>query len=48
MIELYYWPTANGHKITIFLEEAAIDYKIIPVNIGKGDQFKPGSSYPCL
>ncbi len=41
MIELYYWPTPNGHKITIFLEEAEIDYKIIPVNIGKGDQFKP-------
>jgi GSH-dependent disulfide-bond oxidoreductase len=41
MIELYYWPTPNGHKITIFLEEAAIDYQIFPVNIGAGDQFKP-------
>lgn len=41
MINLYYWPTPNGHKITIFLEEAAIDYEIIPVNIGAGDQFKP-------
>ena len=41
MIELYYWTTPNGHKITIFLEEAEIDYKIIPINIGKGDQFKP-------
>ncbi|MEM7725626.1 MAG: glutathione binding-like protein [Cyanobacteria bacterium P01_A01_bin.45] len=41
MIELYYWSTPNGHKITIFLEEAGLDYKIIPVNIGAGDQFKP-------
>lgn len=41
MIDLYYWPTPNGHKITIFLEEAGLDYRIIPVNIGKGDQFKP-------
>lgn len=41
MIELYYWPTPNGHKITIFLEEAGMDYRFHPVNIGKGDQFKP-------
>lgn len=41
MIDLYYWPTPNGHKITIFLEEAGLKYKIIPVDIGKGDQFKP-------
>lgn len=41
MIDLYYWPTPNGHKITMFLEEAGIDYNIIPVNIGAGDQFKP-------
>lgn len=41
MIELYYWTTPNGHKITIFLEEAGLPYKIIPVNIGAGDQFKP-------
>lgn len=40
-IELYYWPTPNGHKITIFLEEANLDYQIFPVNIGAGDQFKP-------
>jgi len=39
MIELYYWATPNGHKITIFLEEAELDYKIIPVNIAKGEQF---------
>lgn len=39
MIELYYWPTPNGHKITIFLEEAGTDYEIKPVDIGKGDQF---------
>lgn len=41
MIELHYWPTPNGHKITIFLEEAGVPYKIVPVNIGKGEQFKP-------
>ena len=41
MIDLYYWPTPNGHKITIFLEEAELPYRIIPVNIGVGDQFKP-------
>ncbi|MEH2085035.1 MAG: glutathione binding-like protein [Nostoc sp.] len=41
MIELYYWTTPNGHKITIFLEEVGLPYTIIPVNIGAGDQFKP-------
>jgi GST-like protein len=41
MLDLYYWPTPNGHKITIFLEEAALPYRIIPVNISAGDQFKP-------
>jgi len=41
MIELYYWTTPNGHKVTIFLEEAGVPYKIFPVNIGKGDQFQP-------
>lgn len=41
MIELYYWPTPNGHKITIFLEEADLDYRIVPINISAGDQFKP-------
>jgi GST-like protein len=41
MIELYYWPTPNGHKITMFLEEAGLDYEIHPVNISVGDQFKP-------
>lgn len=40
-IELYYWPTPNGHKITIMLEECGLPYEIKPVNIGKGDQFKP-------
>jgi GSH-dependent disulfide-bond oxidoreductase len=39
MIDLYYWTTPNGHKITIFLEEAAVPYRIIPVDIGKGEQF---------
>ena len=41
MIDVYYWPTPNGHKITIFLEETGTPYKIVPVNIGKGEQFAP-------
>jgi GST-like protein len=41
MIDLYYWTTPNGHKITMFLEEAGLPYNIVPVNIGKGEQFKP-------
>ena len=41
MIDLYYWPTPNGHKITLFLEEAKLPYAIKPINISKGDQFKP-------
>ena len=41
MIDLHYWTTPNGHKITMFLEEAGLPYKVFPVNIGKGDQFKP-------
>jgi GST-like protein len=41
MIDLYYWPTPNGWKITIFLEEAELPHRIVPVNIGQGDQFKP-------
>ncbi len=41
MLDLYYWPTPTGHKITLFLEEAGLDYRIVPVNIGAGDQFKP-------
>jgi len=39
MIDLHYWPTPNGHKITIFLEEAGLSYAIKPVNIGRGEQF---------
>src|SRR5437588_3005884 len=39
MIDLHYWTTPNGHKVTIFLEEAGLPYKIFPVNIGKGEQF---------
>ena len=41
MIDLYYAPTPNGHKITLFLEEAGLDYKIHRVDIGKGEQFRP-------
>jgi GSH-dependent disulfide-bond oxidoreductase len=41
MIDLHYWPTPNGKKVTILLEEAGIPYNIVPVNIGRGDQFTP-------
>jgi GST-like protein len=41
MIDLYYWTTPNGHKITMFLEEAGLPYRIVPINIGKGEQFAP-------
>lgn len=41
MIDLYYWTTPNGHKISIFLEESEQAYRIHPINIGKGDQFQP-------
>ena len=41
MIELYYWPTPNGHKITIFLEETGLPYRIVPVDISSGAQFAP-------
>lgn len=41
MIDVHYWPTPNGHKITIFLEETGVAYRIVPVDIGKGEQFKP-------
>jgi GST-like protein len=55
MIDLYYWTTPNGHKITIFLEETGQKYKIIPINIGKGEQFErkflevsPNNRIPAL
>ena len=41
MIDLYYWPTPNGHKITLFLEETGLPYTIHPIDIGKGEQFQP-------
>jgi GSH-dependent disulfide-bond oxidoreductase len=41
VIDLYTWPTPNGHKIHIMLEETGLPYKVIPVDIGRGDQFKP-------
>ena len=41
MIDLYYWPTPNGWKISIALEEMELPYRIVPVNIGRGEQFKP-------
>ena len=55
MLDLHYWTTPNGHKITIFLEEAGLAYNIMPVNIGKGEQFKadflavsPNNRIPAL
>ena len=42
MIDLYYWPTPNGRKVSIMLEECGLEYRTIPVNINKGDQFSPG------
>ena len=41
MIDLYFWPTPNGYKIALYLEESGLDYRVIPVDIGAGDQFKP-------
>ncbi len=41
MLDLHYWPTPNGKKVSILLEELGIDYKVVPCNIGRGDQFKP-------
>jgi GST-like protein len=41
MIDLHYWTTPNGHKVTMFLEEAGMEYRLIPVNISKGEQFTP-------
>jgi GST-like protein len=41
MIELHYWPTPNGHKVTMLLEEAGLEYRILPVDIGRGEQFRP-------
>ena len=41
MIDIYYWPTPNGHKITIFCEETGLPYRIVPVDIRSGEQFKP-------
>ena len=41
MIDLHYWPTPNGHKVTLFLEEVGLPYRIHPVDIGKGAQFEP-------
>ena len=41
MIDLHYWPTPNGKKVTILLEELGLPYTVVPCNIGKGDQFEP-------
>jgi GST-like protein len=42
VLDLHYWPTPNGHKITLFLEESGVPYRIVPVNIRTGEQFTPG------
>src|SRR6266481_4827055 len=41
MIDLYFWPTPNGYKVTVMCEEVGLKYNVIPINIGAGDQFKP-------
>ncbi|MFZ0657757.1 MAG: glutathione S-transferase N-terminal domain-containing protein [Candidatus Binataceae bacterium] len=41
MLDLYFWPTPNGYKVTMLLEELGLKYNVVPVNIGKGDQFRP-------
>jgi GST-like protein len=41
MIDLHYWPTPNGHKVSIALEELGLPYRLVPVNIGRGEQFRP-------
>jgi len=41
VLDFYYWPTPNGWKVAIMLEECGLEYRVVPVNIGKGDQFKP-------
>jgi hypothetical protein len=43
MIDLHCWPTPHGHKITMFLEEAGLPYRVVPVNIGAGEQVKRSS-----
>jgi GSH-dependent disulfide-bond oxidoreductase len=55
MIDLYYWTTPNGHKITMYLEEAGLEYVVKPINIGKGEQFdaaflkvSPNNKIPAL
>ena len=55
MIDLYYWPTPNGRKISILLEELAVPYKIIKIDINKGEQFSrnfkavsPGNKIPAI
>ena len=40
MIDVHYWPTPNGWKVSVMLEECGLDYRVIPVDIGGGDQFK--------
>ena len=41
MIDVYYWGTPNGHKVTIALEEMGLEYQIFPINISENDQFQP-------
>ena len=41
MLDLYFWTTPNGYKVTILLEELGLGYNVVPVHIGKGEQFNP-------
>ena len=47
MIDLHYWPTPNGKKVTILLEECDLPYNLVPCNIGRGDQFQEGFLKIC-
>ncbi len=42
MIDFYFWTTPNGFKVLMYLEETGVDYRLVPVNISKGEQFEPG------
>ena len=48
MIHLYYWPTPNGWKISVALEEMELDYEVVPVNIGRGEQFAASFLDPSI
>jgi GST-like protein len=48
MLNLHYWPTANGNKIPLFLEEAGLDYRVFPVRLSQGEQLSPNNRIPAI